>query len=233
MKKSLNYYNPRPWIIRYLLGYLALFLGTLLTRTKVSGRQNIPSGGPFVIAINHFNRIDPPFIIFAIRRPINFLMASDQTVENNLMWGPWLYGFIPINRQSVAPSTVKRSLKVLKDGGVLGIFPEGEATDNVLRPPKRGAVYLASLSGAPILPVSIIGLENIWEYWFKGVRPKIQIRIGKPFKTVPRNTFVRQSKENYFKEIGDEMMYKIAALLPAKYRGRYQISTHKPSKTVD
>lgn len=233
MKKSLNQYNPRPRTIRYVLGYLALFLGTLLTRTKVSGRQNIPNKGPFVIAINHFNRIDPPFVIFAIRRPINFLMASDQTVENHLMWAPWLYGFIPINRQSVAPSTVKRSLKVLKDGGILGIFPEGEATGSVLRQPKRGAVYLASLSGAPILPVSIIGLDNIWGYWLKGVRPKVQIRIGKPFKTTSRSTVARQGKEQFFIEIGDDMMYKIAALLPVKYQGRYKSNAHKTGKTAD
>jgi 1-acyl-sn-glycerol-3-phosphate acyltransferase len=196
----------------------------LLARTKVSGRRNIPRKGPFIIAVNHFSRIDPPLVIYAIRRPINFLMASDQTVESYLMWAPWLYGFIPIDRQSLAPSTVKRSLQVLKEGGILGIFPEGEATSKVLQSPKRGAVYLASISGAPILPVSIFGLDNVWEYWLKGVRPKIQIRIGKPFKTAPRSTYARQSKEQFFKEIGDEMMYKIAALLPVEYQGRYKIS---------
>jgi 1-acyl-sn-glycerol-3-phosphate acyltransferase len=140
-------------------------------------------------------------------------MASDQTVEIHLMWAAWLYGFIPINRKSVAPSTVRHSLKVLKDGGILGIFPEGEATDIVLRPPKRGAVYLASISGAPILPVSIVGLDNVWENWFTGVRPKVQIRIGKPFKTTLGSAIKGQGKERFFKEVGD---YKINEHMPGK-----------------
>ena len=93
MLKSLDEYKPRPKAVRYILGYLVLFLGTILTKIEVKGRQNIPRKGSFVVAINHFHRIDPPFVIYAIQRPINFLMASDQNVEAKLMWGPWLYGY--------------------------------------------------------------------------------------------------------------------------------------------
>ena len=87
-ERNLNKYSVRPRAIRYLLGYLALFLGSLLTKTQIKGSENIPKKGPFILVCNHFNRFDPPFVIFAIKRPINFLMASDQTVEAKLMWAP-------------------------------------------------------------------------------------------------------------------------------------------------
>ena len=91
-----------------------LFLGSILAKIKIKGSENIPKKGPFIVVCNHFNRLDPPFVIYAIKKPINFLMASDQTVEAQIMWAPWLYGFIPTNRQNIAPTTIKKSLKLLK-----------------------------------------------------------------------------------------------------------------------
>ena len=127
--QKLDKYTVRPKIVRYILGYLVLFLGSVLTKAKIKGTENIPRNGPYIVACNHFNRLDPPFVIYAIKKPINFLMASDQTVEAEIMWAPWLYGFIPTNRQNIAPSTIKQSLRVLKKGEIIGIFPEGSATE--------------------------------------------------------------------------------------------------------
>ena len=115
-ERDLNKYSVRPKAVRYLLGYLVLFLGSTLAKIKVKGDENIPKKGPFIVVCNHFNRLDAPFVIFAIKKPINFLMASDQTVEPQIMWAPWLYGFIPTNRQNIAPSTIKNSIVALKKG---------------------------------------------------------------------------------------------------------------------
>jgi 1-acyl-sn-glycerol-3-phosphate acyltransferase len=222
MSKTLEKYKPRSKIIRYLLGYLVLFLGTVLTKISIKGRHNIPSEGSFIIAINHFHRIDPPFVIYGIQRPINFLMASDQIVEAKLMWGPWLYGFISTNRQNVAPSTIKQSIKALARGEIIGVFPEGASTDNKLRAPKKGAVFFAQKTKAPILPVSIIGLENVSQKWFHGVRPRVEINIGKPFKIKTSEAFDKKTREDILRRLGDDMMCRIAALLPEEYHGLYK-----------
>ncbi|MFC1527402.1 1-acyl-sn-glycerol-3-phosphate acyltransferase [Candidatus Neomarinimicrobiota bacterium] len=99
---DLNKYSVRPKAVRYLLGYLALFLGSILVKIKIKGSENIPKNGSFIVACNHFNILDAFFVVFAIKKPINFLMASDQTVVTKFMWAPWLYGFIPTNRQNIA-----------------------------------------------------------------------------------------------------------------------------------
>ena len=201
--------------------YLALLLGSTIAKITVRGRHHLPQEGPFILAINHFNYADPPFVVYAIRRPINFLAASDQVVEWFNYWAIWLYGFIPTNRTRLGPSTIKLAKKVLKQKDILGIFPEGDTLSNELRPAKGGVVFLSTTMQAPIVPMSISGFgENIWIDLFSGIRPKIQINIGKPFGpfSLPKD---RNKREEALKEIGDKVMCRIGALLPNKYHGIY------------
>ena len=221
-EQYLKRFSVRPKPIRYLLGYLVLFLGSALAKIVIKGSKNIPLKGPFIVVCNHFNRLDPPFVIYAIKKPINFLMASNQTVENRLMWAPWLYGFIPTNRQNIAPSTIKNSIKALKRNEILGIFPEGNATEQYLRPAKNGAAYLAMTAEVPILPVGLTGMDNIWNNWFKGIKPKLQINIGKSFAVgaLPKD---RINRDEVLKNTGDEIMFSIAALVPERFRGEFNV----------
>lgn len=219
-ERNLNKYSVRPKAVRYILGYFVLFLGSLLAKIQIKGSENIPKKGSFIIVCNHFNRLDAPFVIFAIKKPINFLMASDLKIEAQIMWALWLYGFIPTNRQNIAPSTIKKSITALKKGEVVGIFPEGAATEQYIRPAKNGAAYLAMTTGVPILPMSLVGMDNIWTNWFKGARPKLQINIGKTFlpMLLPKG---RKGRNEAIKITGEEIMCRIAALLPEEYHGVY------------
>lgn len=217
-RTKLDHYTPRSKTVRYLAGYLAMFLSSLVGRCEVSGRKHIPKKGPFIVASNHFSYIDPAFVIQAIGRPINFLAASDQKIDWYFMWAPWLYGFIPTNRVNIAPSTIKTSIKVLKQGNILGIFPEGTSTSTELRKAKNGVVYLSTVTNAQIVPVGITGLESAWEDLFRGIRPRVKINIGKPFGTfyLPRG---KDKKEQHLDEIGTEVMCRIAALIPENQHG--------------
>ena len=85
-RTKLDLFTPRPKSIRYLLGYVALFLGTMVAKITVSGRKNIPKEGSFIFVANHFNVSEPPFFVYALRKPINFLVASDQVVEWYNYW---------------------------------------------------------------------------------------------------------------------------------------------------
>lgn len=220
-EQDLRRYSVRPKPIRYLLGYLVLFLGSALARIVVKGSENIPHKGPFIVVCNHFNRLDPPFVIYAIKKPINFLMASDQTVEIKLMWAPWLYGFIPTNRQNIAPSTIRYSLKALKRNEIVGIFPEGNATEQYLRPAKNGAAYLAMSADVPILPIGLTGMDNVWNNWFRGIKPKLQINIGKSFVVgaLPKD---RKKRNEALKTTGEKIMFSIAKLVPHGFRGEFE-----------
>ena len=213
--------RPRPVFIRYFLGYLATFIVSMLTKTKVGGRENIPREGPFIITINHFSYVDPVFVIHAVRKPISFLAASDQKIKWYFIWAPFIYGFIPTNRKALAPSTIKNATRALKGNEILGIFPEGTSTSSKLRPAKNGAAYLSALTESRMLPIGISGLENVWKQLFRGIKPKVTINIGRSFGPflLPKN---RKKKESCLLEIGNEAMCRIAALLPKEQRGVFK-----------
>ena len=213
--------RPRPVFIRYFLGYLATFIVSMLTKTKVGGRENIPREGPFIITINHFSYVDPVFVIHAVRKPISFLAASDQKIKWYFIWAPFIYGFIPTNRKALAPSTIKNATRALKGNEILGIFPEGTSTSLKLRPAKNGAAYLSALTESRMLPIGISGLENVWKQLFRGIKPKVTINIGRSFGPflLPKN---RKKREGCLLEIGNEGMCRIAALLPKEQRGVFK-----------
>ena len=221
VRTKLDSYKLLPKWIRYLSSYLNLLLCSVLLKPKIYGRKNIPQNGPYIVAINHFHIFDPALVAYAIRKPISFLAASDQDIDWQVLIAGKLYGFIPTNRQKLAPSTIKKAIQALQKGDILGIFPEA-TTGPVLRRPKKGVTYLSLKSGCKILPMGIIGLEeDIWSQWLKGVRPQVTVKIGKPFSISSSLPKDRNERQNKLSAIGDEIMHKIATLLPKKYRGEY------------
>ena len=222
VRTKLDQFKPRPKWVRYFLNYFALLFSIILVKFTVRGRQHLPKKGPFILAVNHFNYADGPFVIYAIRKPINFIVASDQFLKWFDYWAPWLYGFIPANRKRLGPSTIKSSKKALLAKKILLIFPEGTSLSNELRPAKGGVMFLSTTMQVPIVPLSINGnIGNIWSNATRGVRPKVQINIGKPFGpySLPKD---RSQKEKKLTIIGDEVMCRIAALLPDKHHGFYR-----------
>ena len=213
--------SPKSYFIRKQVGYLALLLGSTIAKISVKGKWHLPKKKGYIVASNHFSYVDPSFFKYAIQKPINFLAASDQEVEWYFLWAIHLYGFIPINREKISPSAIKKAKKVLKNGEILGIFPEGSTTSPFLREPKNGAVFLSTIEKAPIVPISIYGAETAWQDIFKGIRPRVYINIGKPFGPYQ----IEGNKEEKLiktKEIGSEMAARIASLLPKNKRGKYR-----------
>ena len=221
VRTKLDSYSPSPKWLRYMLSYLSLFLGSILTKIKVKGRRHIPEKGPYIVAINHFSMVDPAFVVYALQRPVTFLAASEHVIPWFYKWALWLYGFIPTNRTRLAPSTIKQAKKVLQKNDILGIFPEGTSTDKVIRCAKRGVVYLSTIDNTPILPVGICGLEHVWINWFKGNRPTVRIEIGKPFKPSDNNQN-NAAKNRHIDLIGEIVMCRIAALLPEIAHGVFK-----------
>ena len=220
-KEYLNKFHPKPSFIRRQVGYIALLLGCIVAKISVRGKWHLPKKNGFIVASNHFSILDPPFFKYAILKPINFLAASDQEVDGAFVWALHLYGFIPIDRENLAPSTIKKAKKVLKNGEILGIFPEGTTTSPVLKKPKNGAVFLSTVEKVPIVPISIYGAETIWQDIFKGIRPKVYINIGKPFGPFDIKG-TKSEKLIKTESIGSEMAARIASLLPPNKRGEYK-----------
>lgn len=158
-------------IIRLIL----LFIFKFFFRIKVNGRENLPDSGGIILMANHISAFDPPLLAAVLARPVRF-MAKKELFENPVLrFILYLADAFPVDRGKTDISAVKKALSVLKNGEVLGIFPEGtRRPEGKLGIPKAGSVMLAVKSEAVIVPV---GIKNIKK---KG---RITINIGKPFRT--------------------------------------------------
>ncbi len=121
--------------------------------------ERVPMQGPVVFAANHVGVLDGPILAIFAPRPVHALTKLEM-FDGRL--GPFLLkaGQIPVDRFQTDPLAVKTSLRVLRDGGAVGIFPEGGRGSGTLDRFHRGAAYLAMVTGAPIVPVIMIGTRE-------------------------------------------------------------------------
>ena len=215
-----KFIKPRPYWLQYVSTYIVFFLSLFVCKIKVNGKKNIPEGTPLVLASNHFGYFDPFVLVHAIRKPIDFIMQKELGIELHFLFAPMIYGAILTDRNKVGPSVIKDSLKSIKKGKVLGIFPEGGITSTVLTSAKPGAVFIASKARTKILPVSISGGDNAWDDLLKGVRSRITVNIGKPFGPLEIKG-TKEEKISKLESYSKELMCRIAALLPDNRHGDY------------
>jgi 1-acyl-sn-glycerol-3-phosphate acyltransferase len=195
-------------------------LSHMLVRTDLKQMEKVPAKGPLIIAVNHVNFLDAPvFYVHALPRPMTALVKI-ETWDNPLL-GPLftLWKGIPIRRYELDLKAFQEAQRVIADGTILVISPEGTRSgDGRLRKGLPGIVLLAARTGAPILPAAYYGHETFWQRIKKMRRSEFNLVVGEPFrlniKGIALSREVRQ-------QVTDEIMYQIAALLPEKYRGAY------------
>jgi 1-acyl-sn-glycerol-3-phosphate acyltransferase len=164
------------WIARAVL--VPFFL--LYFRVDRLGREHIPSTGPVLLAANHRSFLDP-FVIGALtRRPV-YYMAKRELFERR--WQAWLLnslGAFPVDRGHSDERAMDTARAILKRGDCVVIFPEGtRVRSGPLGQPRRGVGRLALQMGAPVVPIAVIGTENVRRGW--RIRPrKVTLRCGRP-----------------------------------------------------
>ncbi|HEX7975645.1 MAG TPA: lysophospholipid acyltransferase family protein [Anaerolineales bacterium] len=205
---------------RNFLKSIVRFLFNLLTRYEVSGIENIPNRGALILAANHMSRLDPPLIFILLKREDVTVLVADKYLRYpfirfliNSVNGIWLH------REDADSRALRVARNHLQKGGVLGIAPEGTRSQvEALIPAKTGVAYLADKTKAPVVPVAITGTEKaIWQL-FHLRRPLITVRIGEPFQLRPLD---RRDRSSSLQKNTDEIMSRIAAMLPPRYRGAY------------
>jgi 1-acyl-sn-glycerol-3-phosphate acyltransferase len=164
------------WTVRALVG-LAIQFYFSLERT---GRKNIPKKGPVILASNHRSFLDPFLIGCCMRRPVYFV-AKKELFDKR--WQGWILnglGAFPIKRGESDEESMATARGVLERGGALVIFPEGTRhRSGPLGRPKRGVGRLALETGAPVVPIAILGSDRARRGW--KVRPVwVRIRCGRP-----------------------------------------------------
>lgn len=191
-----------------------------LTHVTVENEHLMPKEGPVIITLNHLSRLDFPSLIKLERYNDIYCVAAD-TYKKNKIFAAFIDGadMIWIDRTKADFAAIKRAMTVLKEGKILALAPEGtrSKTKSLLQG-KEGVTLIASKTRAPLISIAVIGSED-WTDHIKHFRkPPITLRLGPVFdlpKIDPDN------REESLRTATDEVMCRIAALMPEKYHGFY------------
>lgn len=178
----------------------------VIFRTRVFGRENIPKEGAAILAANHASNADPPLMASLIDRPVSY-MAKIELFENPIFGGiiRRCHAF-PVKRGASDRGAIKTAVQVLKEGRILGLFPEGtRSKTGDLQKPEAGLALLAAMTGAPVVPVAILNSHRIFANG--GKFPALRIMYGRPISFQGD----RKSKDA-LDGFSDEVMARIAEM---------------------
>ena len=193
-----------------------------LGRVNIIGKENIPYGKPYVVAMNHVSIFDPPFVAAFWPEQLEIIGAIDVFSKPGQGQLLKLYGVIPVHRGDYDRPLFTKMISILRSGIPLLISPEGERSHKpVLHPAKPGIAYLVEKTNAPVLPVGLVGTtEDFWQRAKRGQKPLLEMRIGRPI-TLPPITAQGTERHAARQKNADLVMSYLAGLLPEEYRGVY------------
>jgi 1-acyl-sn-glycerol-3-phosphate acyltransferase len=196
-------------------------LTTLLCRVDADQLKRVPARGPLILVSNHVNFLEVPIIYTRMKHasPVT-AFAKAETWDNPIMGRLFsFYGAIPIRRGEADLTAIKRGLAALKQGHIVAVTPEGtRSSHGRLLPGHPGVATLALLSKAPLLPIVHYGHESYRQDFSHLRRLDFHVAVGKCFILDPCGEKVTSEVRQ---RMTNEIMYQLATLLPAKYRGAY------------
>lgn len=171
-------------------------------RVKIIGKENIPKEGACIICSNHTSYFDPPMLVAFNKRHVNMIAKKDLLKNPFMGWLCKTFGAFLVERDGRDIEAVKQSLKILKNGEILGIFPEGTRNGMAKgEKVKNGAVLMAIKSGAPIIPAGIKGKYKLFR--------KVTMTYGEPIYY--DKTKINQQDKEEIDKLTEELMDKIVA----------------------
>lgn len=200
------------------------FVFRLVCRINPDDFKKIPVDGPLILVGNHINFLEVPVVIPHIDHPNVIGVSKRESWKNplfNFLFNQW--NIIPIDRGLVDREAFRLMEEALKQNRVIAISPEGtRSKTGKLLQGKPGVVAIAVRSDAPLLPVAFYGYENFWQNLKRFRKTDFRVVVGKPFKL---NMQGQALSRDLRQEVTDEIMYKIAEILPEYYRGYYEFES--------
>ena len=193
-------------------------------RIRVDGKDHVPRSGPVILASNHRSFLDSIFIPLLIPRRVTFVAKAEYFDDKRVAWFFRGVGQIPIRREggSASERALEAATDVLQAGGVFGIYPEGTRTrDGKLHRGHTGVARLALRTGAPIIPVGIIGSDDVQPIDSKLPRlfKTVRIRFGEPIELGHYQG--RYDDRLALRDVADEVMFEIQQLSGYEYVDTY------------
>jgi 1-acyl-sn-glycerol-3-phosphate acyltransferase len=192
------------WIYE-VVRVLTMLNALILFRARGFGSENVPSG-PVIIAPNHASFMDHFFCGAFIRRHIQFMAKSQMFGRGPLSWVYTHGGVFPVRRGHHDEDAFVSAFKILERGGIVGMYVEGgrSRTGTVGTEAKPGIGRLALESGAPVVPVAILGSHQV-RNWKRGRFPKVVVQYGRAFAFEP----VQESTRVQQQAVADEILTRI------------------------
>lgn len=206
---------------RLILWFLALMF-RVISHIDVEGYENLPETGAYVIASNHLGRLDVGIVFQVLKRDDLKVMVTTK-YRDKWYWRLLVDGTdnLWVDRENADMNAIRAAKRHLEDGGIIVIAPEGtRSKTEALQHAKPGGIYLASMLGVPIVPVALSGTEDrvVVETLRRFRKAKLRASAGESF-VLPR--LDRKRRDAHLAEMTDEVMCRIAAQLPERYRGVY------------
>ena len=206
--------------LRLIRAIARVVLG-IIARIEIIGSLDFQNSG-FIIAGNHVGRLEAFLVMLLANRDDIILILAEKYKQ----YAFWRYvarkvDAIWINRFEADFAALRVVLKRLEQGEVMAVAPEGtRSPTEALLPGRPGAVYLAAKSGLPLIPIGVTGTEDrVVKYRLKRLqRLDITARVGQPYHLPP---MPRAGRDEWLQAQTDELMCRIAALLPPSHRGVY------------
>jgi 1-acyl-sn-glycerol-3-phosphate acyltransferase len=194
----------------------------VLGKVKIRGKENIPFGRPYVVAMNHVSIFDPPFAGAFWPEQLEIIGASDvfeKPGQGELLRA---YGVIPVYRGDYDRNLFARIISIINGGHPLLIAPEGGRSHvTAMRRAKPGVAYIVEKTKVPVVPVGLVGTTgDFWQRAKRGERPLVEMHIGRPIH-LPEITSRGIQKQEARQANADLVMNHLAGLLPEEYRGVY------------
>ena len=206
------------WLVDVARWVVNAFLRTAC-KVDLVGLDRVSPTGPLIVAANHLHSFDAFLVAAFFPRKLMFLARASAYRFPPVGWFLRMCGAFPITRGQADQWSLNWSLEILKQGKVVGIFPEGRCQrSNGMAVAKTGVALIAYRAGAPILPVAITGTELL-RHWPKGGKFAMGLRVGSVLEVEK----IPEPNPEQLRLITDEVMYRIARLLPPSYQGVYRL----------
>jgi 1-acyl-sn-glycerol-3-phosphate acyltransferase len=197
-----------------LRGYFRLFFK--IDRSELS---KVPHNGPLLMMVNHTSNLEGPMLYaFLQPRPLHALAKQELWKSKFMAYLMEMWKSIPVDRQNMGRATMDACFKVLEQGHILAIAPEGtRSKDGLLQEGKGGVAFIAHKKDIPMIPVAVTGFEKSEKKRLR--RPRITIKVGPVFEIKQKGGRIDADTRQ---ALADEIMLRLAQLMPEEKRGHYQ-----------
>ena len=210
MPRKIRY--PQRQIIRTIMRLLGRIFLPLLARVEIEGIERFPRKGPLIVVGNHTGALEVVLLTVYAPRIVEYLGSVDIPHEGYIATFIYSYGFIPVFRGNASRASMEAGLEVLRQGAVLGLFPEGGIWEPIIRRAQAGVAWLSYRGDAPVLPIGFGSTRGALVDMLRLKRPRLTMRVGElipAIKVVPGI-----SRKQQLQEAADQIVDGIWALVP-------------------